>query len=124
VADQDTAPTPADVEPPAPASTHVVAEHPEVGQAVIARTALDLFGEGGWQYVRDAASADERLAPIPPVEPAEAEPGEGAFDPSAHHVPEVLAYLAEVDEPERQRVLTAERAGKNRQTILDGHQEA
>lgn len=40
------------------------------------------------------------------------------FDPSAHHAPEVLAYLDGVDEDERARVLAAEAGGKKRKSIL------
>jgi hypothetical protein len=40
------------------------------------------------------------------------------FDPSEHKVDDVLAYLADADEDERQRVLTAESEGKTRSTIL------
>lgn len=42
------------------------------------------------------------------------------FDPSAHTVSEVNAYLETVDEAERARVLEAERAGKARKGILGG----
>lgn len=62
------------------------------------------------------------------VEAATAAPGEvrdltppapvtQAFDPGEHGVPEVLAYLAEADAEERERVLAAEAAGKKRATI-------
>lgn len=45
-----------------------------------------------------------------------------AFDPGEHGVPEVLAYLADADETERERVLAAEAAGKNRATIAKAAQ--
>jgi hypothetical protein len=42
----------------------------------------------------------------------------GPFDPGAHDVKEVQAYLASADDAERGRVLAAERAGKNRSSLL------
>jgi hypothetical protein len=39
------------------------------------------------------------------------------YDPSAHTVDEVNAYLADADEAERTRVLEAEAQGKNRTTV-------
>ena len=41
------------------------------------------------------------------------------FDPSEHNVEEVQAYLADADDTETQRVLDAEKAGKNRSTLVD-----
>lgn len=41
------------------------------------------------------------------------------FDPSAHKIEDVLAYLDGKDEAEVERVLAAERDGKNRSTLLD-----
>jgi hypothetical protein len=40
-----------------------------------------------------------------------------AFDPSAHTVSQVQDYLDGADPTERERVLAAERAGKDRATI-------
>lgn len=48
-------------------------------------------------------------APTAPVE---------TFDPGAHTVADVLAHLESADEVESERVRAAERAGKNRTTIL------
>lgn len=39
------------------------------------------------------------------------------FNPSDHTVDEVNAYLADADEAERQRVLEAEKADKDRSTV-------
>lgn len=39
------------------------------------------------------------------------------FDPADHTVAEVNAYLAGADEAERARVLDAEQAGKDRQSV-------
>lgn len=51
----------------------------------------------------------------------DADPGEpetvGAFDPSAHNGPAVIAYAAEHPD-ERAAILAAERAGKQRTTVL------
>jgi hypothetical protein len=41
-----------------------------------------------------------------------------AFDPSAHTVDDVLAYLDSADDAERGRVIAAERDGKARKTLL------
>lgn len=41
------------------------------------------------------------------------------FDPGAHTVDEVNAYLASADPDERERVVEAEKAGKARVTILE-----
>ena len=40
------------------------------------------------------------------------------FNPADHKVEEVLAYLADADEAERDRVLSAEAGGKNRASII------
>lgn len=40
-----------------------------------------------------------------------------AYDPAEHTAAEVNAYLAEASEEERERVLDAEKAGKNRKSI-------
>jgi hypothetical protein len=42
----------------------------------------------------------------------------GEFDPSAHTVDDVIAYLDSADDAERDRVLAAERDGKARKTLL------
>ena len=44
---------------------------------------------------------------------------EDVFDPSQHTVPETLEYLEGKDDAEVQRVLAAERSGKNRSSLLD-----
>jgi hypothetical protein len=55
--------------------------------------------------------ADERPAP-------DGKP----YDPAAHSVPQVRAYLARADDAERTRVLDAERAGKARRGVLGDDQ--
>lgn len=40
------------------------------------------------------------------------------FDPAEHNVADVLAFVAQYED-ETERVLAAERAGKNRVTIID-----
>lgn len=52
------------------------------------------------------------------------EHSEGPFTPSERGVREVLAHLKQADEDERERVLTAEREGKARRTILDQYEQA
>lgn len=47
-----------------------------------------------------------------------AKKSDGEFDPSAHKVSDVVAYLESADDAEKQRVLEAEKAGKARKTIL------
>ncbi|MEU8316699.1 MULTISPECIES: hypothetical protein [Actinomycetes] len=66
----------------------------------------------------EAATADPGTARTltPPTPPAD--PDLGAFDPGIHPVREVLAYLADADEEERERVLAAEAAGQARKGIL------
>lgn len=44
--------------------------------------------------------------------------GSEPFNPSEHNGDVVLEYLANADDAERERVLDAERAGKNRKTIV------
>lgn len=51
-------------------------------------------------------------------EKAEATAEAGEFDPSAHKVDEVIAYIESADDAEKARVLDAEKAGKARKTIM------
>lgn len=48
------------------------------------------------------------------------DPPDGTFDPSAHTVTEVNAYLTTASPEEYDRVMAAEVAGKNRSTITGG----
>jgi hypothetical protein len=48
-----------------------------------------------------------------------AAPAVEAFDPSAHNVADVLAYLS-ANPDDAERVLDAERAGKARKGVLEG----
>lgn len=41
------------------------------------------------------------------------------FDPSAHTVDEVKTYMASAADAERERVIEAEKAGKNRASLSD-----
>lgn len=50
-------------------------------------------------------------------------PASGPFDPGAHDLPVVNAYLAEADEAETARVLDAEADGKKRKTLVDRRDE-
>jgi hypothetical protein len=75
--------------------------------------------------------AERRAAAVGRVEAATSDPGEprsltppanggasGGFDPGAHPVREVLVYLADAGDEERERVLAAEAAGQARKGIL------
>ncbi|MEU0991936.1 hypothetical protein [Streptomyces sp. NPDC005953] len=64
----------------------------------------------------EAATADPGQARsiTPPKEPD----GDERFDPGQHTVRDVLAYLADADDAERERVLAAETAGQARKGIL------
>jgi hypothetical protein len=71
-----------------------------------AAAALAYFGRKGYS-----------VKPVNPPAAAESEPA-GPFDPGAHDVASVLAYLDAADDAESARVLAAEKAGKARKTIL------
>jgi trigger factor len=43
--------------------------------------------------------------------------GIGTFDPADHNVEEVQIYLDDANDAERERVLAAEKDGKNRKTL-------
>lgn len=63
--------------------------------------------------VEDLADFDtaDLIAAVVDVVPA-------AYDPANYGVKEVVAHLETVDDVERERILAAERAGKNRTTIV------
>lgn len=65
--------------------------------------------------IEAATAAPGELRTVTPPAPAGGGP---AFDPGEHNAPEVLAYLADADEAERERVLAAEAAGKARKGIV------
>lgn len=65
----------------------------------------------------DESQPDTQPDTGPDAQP-EAEPEAEAYDPSAHPVDEVLAYMAEHPD-EADTVIAAERAGKNRKGITD-----
>ncbi|MGD6761356.1 hypothetical protein ACOKM5_20695 [Streptomyces sp. BH097] len=65
--------------------------------------------------VEEATAAPGELRDLtPPTEPDGGDP----FAPDAHTAPEVLDYLKEADDAERERVLAAEAAGRNRKSVL------
>jgi len=82
------------------------------------RAALSYFRRHG--YTVEPVIDDEADEVV-----AEVEDDDELFDPSKHDVPEVIAYLDSLDEDdegtpaERERVLAAERAGKDRKTIAE-----
>lgn len=63
-----------------------------------------------------AKAPDADATPTPRAE-AEADSEGGQFDPADHTVDEVWTYLEDADDAERQRVLDAEKAGKNRKAF-------
>lgn len=66
----------------------------------------------------DAAPAQVEVV-VATAEPDEGDDDDGdEFDPAEHNVDDVLAYLADADDAERNRVLGDERAGKNRKGIV------
>ncbi|MEU9002574.1 hypothetical protein, partial [Streptomyces sp. NPDC048551] len=80
-------------------------------QAPHAAAALAYFRRSGYRVTDDTPA--EQAEPLTPDAPSVA-----VFDPGAHTVADVLAHLAEADEDERARVLSAEAAGDARATIL------
>ncbi|GAA4911289.1 hypothetical protein [Streptomonospora salina] len=62
----------------------------------------------------------ERVPSTEPVRETRQVEVEGApFDPTAHNVDEVLAYLKDAEPEEAERVYEAEAAGKSRTTVLN-----
>lgn len=56
-------------------------------------------------------------------DPAAAELGAVVFNPAEHKVEDVLAYLADADEAERDRVIAAEAEGQARKSIIGKGEE-
>ena len=74
------------------------------------------MSSSGWEKV----GGDEPTTSAPEVlETGGEDVQEGVFDPSQHTVPETLEYLEGKDDAEVQRVLAAERSGKNRSSLID-----
>lgn len=92
--------------------------------------ALAYFRRKGYGIGEPATTPEEPEAPAPAdpqvvagtplrdaaVDPDETDPAD-LFDPSAHSVDDVNAYLAQADPDEQTRVLEAEKAGKDRKTV-------
>jgi hypothetical protein len=91
----------------------------------ILKTHKHLFAEP------EASAGQAPPTQLKPVEQATADPGEPRaltppqaaagdkpFDPGEHTAPQVLAYLKDADEEERERVLAAEADGQKRKGIL------
>jgi trigger factor len=75
--------------------------------------------------VTGAVAAHYRKLPgWKPVKQPKPAPAGGEFDPAEHNRDQVLEHLAGADGAERERVLTAERAGRARKTILEAAKEA
>lgn len=100
-----------------------------VNDAIAALARNIRFGdEGDRLELLDFLGRDDDSDPFRPVHadreddspeaPAQTQSDEPTgYDPSAHTVAEVNDYLADVSDAERNRVLSAERAGKNRASI-------
>lgn len=80
----------------------------------------DYYRSNGWSPVDESTPTEaEARSAAEAEEFAAAQVASGAvFDPSAHKVDEVNAYLASADDAERDRVLDAERAGQARKSVL------
>ncbi|MFF7290672.1 hypothetical protein [Streptomyces griseorubiginosus] len=75
---------------------------------------------------RARTGADAPAAPLTRAQahlPGDKGAEDGPFDPGAHDLPEVNAYLAEANEAETARVLDAEAEGKKRKTLVDRREE-
>ena len=74
------------------------------------------MSSSGWEKV----GGDEPTTIAPEVPETDGEDvQEDVFDPGQHTVPETLEYLEGKDDAEVQRVLAAERSGKNRSSLID-----
>ncbi len=91
---------------------HTSMRHSEHGGEWEAPTALvDYFTARGWEVM------DDSPAPADSADAEAADTGEAAgFDPAAHTVAEVEEHVA-TNPDDADRVLEAERAGKNRVTL-------
>ena len=90
-------------------------EQPDISDAVTQQntSAANLAAKA----VPADASTEETADGGTEAEEEETEETTEAFDPSTKDVGEVNEYLATASDEERERVLTAERAGKNRKTV-------
>lgn len=86
------------------------------------RAAIEYFRRRGYVLVREG---DEEPEPSTPAEPGAKSPEQPPFDPSQHNADEVIAYLDSLGTDdsdavaEVERVIAAERDGKNRKTITE-----
>jgi hypothetical protein len=107
-------------QPPPPVKTHadtdladsttlVLISHPDLADSAwVPETSLDQHLASGWV---EGPRVDQ---PVTANEP-------GTYDPGAHNLDGddgVLAYLAAASGAERERVIAAERAGKNRTSVV------
>jgi hypothetical protein len=97
-----------------------------VNDAIAALARNIRFGdEGDRLELLDFLGRDDDSDPFRPVHAdreddspeAPAQTESDVYDPSTHNVTEVNDYLADVSDAERNRVLSAERAGKNRASL-------
>jgi hypothetical protein len=75
------------------------------------------------QEIYNSLFSDQPLRPSPATETPSGVPIK-LYDPAEKNVDEVKAHLATVDEAEQERILAAEKAGKNRVTITSWTPEA
>lgn len=87
------------------------------------RAAIEYFRRRG--YTLTPEGADEGPEPSNPLDPSDPGPELPPFDPSEHNADDVIAYLDSLmnedthDKGEFERVIAAERDGKNRKTIIE-----
>lgn len=87
------------------------------------RAAIEYFRRRG--YTLTAEGADDGESEPEPTEPQKTEGPETKFDPAEHNADEVIAYLDSLDadtedgKAELERVVAAEKDGKNRKTIIE-----
>lgn len=80
---------------------------------------VDVQAEGGFAAYSYFQRAGYATAPVEDEPDSDAGPaGDEEFDPAAHTVAEVAAYLADADDDEKTRVLAAEQAGQARKGII------
>lgn len=93
-------------------------ETPTVSEGGVRVTDEDAQESPADGTVRTANDARREADETPtPVDEADEEEGEEQFDPSKHTVDEVWEHLESANDAERQRVLAAEREGKDRKAF-------
>ena len=88
------------------------------------RAAIEYFRRRSYTLTPESSEEAEEPEESTPLDPYDPGPELPPFNPSAHTVDEVLAYLSEHEDEDTRsaefdRVIAAERDGKNRKTITD-----